>query len=85
MKKIINYFDKNINRKSKIVDSSLQYMKGTKTPLPSLVEISDSGTCNRLCSFCPRSDPDYKDIKEFISEELHHKICSQLSELNMKE
>ena len=81
MKKVINYFDKNINRKSKIVDSSLQYLKGTKIPLPSLVEISDSGTCNRLCSFCPRSDPDYKDIKEFISEELHHKICSQLSEL----
>ena len=81
MKKVINYFDKNINRKSKIVDSSLQYLKGTEIPLPSLVEISDSGTCNRLCSFCPRSDPDYKDIKEFISEELHHKICSQLSEL----
>ena len=70
MKKVINYFDKNINRKSKIVDSSLQYLKGTEIPLPSLVEISDSGTCNRLCSFCPRSDPDYKDIKEFISEEL---------------
>ena len=69
----IKYFDKNINRKSKIIRETIQFNK-KKFPLPSLVEISDSGTCNRSCSFCPRSDPDYKDVKEFISEELHIKI-----------
>ena len=41
-----------------------------------------SGICNRKCSFCPRSDPNYPDINEFISEELHKKLCDQLSELN---
>ena len=80
----IKYFDKNINRKSKIVSDSLHYIKDTKIPLPSVVEISDSGTCNRSCSFCPRSDPGYEDVKEFITEKLHTKIIKELSELNYK-
>jgi radical SAM protein with 4Fe4S-binding SPASM domain len=74
------FLDPNIGRKSKIIKDTLNYIKGTKIPLPSLVEISDSGTCNRTCSFCPRSDPDYEDIKEFISEKLHTSICEQLGE-----
>jgi len=80
----IKYFDKNIYRKSEIIRDSLQFVKDTDIPLPSLVEISDSGTCNRSCAFCPRSDPNYKDIKEFITEKLHTKIFKELSELNYK-
>ena len=76
------FLDPNIDRKSKIIQDTLSFIKGTKIPLPSLVEISDSGTCNRVCPFCPRSDPDYKDIKQFISEKLHTSICEQLSEHN---
>ena len=49
-KKIV-YFDKNINRKSEIVRESLQYFKNKITPMPSVVEISDSSVCNRKCSF----------------------------------
>lgn len=80
----LKYFDKNIKRKSNLVKNSLQYIEGTNFPLPSMVEISDSGTCNRSCIFCPRSDPNYKDIKEFISEELHTKIIKELSGLKYK-
>ena len=76
------HIDKNIYRKSEIIRETLSYIKNTKIPLPSLVEISDSGTCNRTCSFCPRSDPTYKNIKEFISEDLHNKIIQQLAEHN---
>ena len=65
---------------SKIIQNKLSFIKGTDIPLPSLVEISNSGLCNRKCTFCPRSNPDYPDIHEFISDELHHKLCSQLSE-----
>ena len=83
--KNINFFDKNIYRKDDIIKKNLQYLEGTDIPLPSEVEISDSGTCNRKCSFCPRSDPNYKDIKEFITSELHEKICRQLSEVNYKD
>lgn len=65
---------------SKTIQNKLNFIKGTNIPLPSLVEISNSGMCNRKCSFCPRSDPDYPDINEFFSDELHTKLCSQLSE-----
>jgi len=48
-------------------------------PLPSVIEISESGTCNRKCSFCPRSAPDFKDVKEFVSDKLISKLSKQLS------
>lgn len=80
----VKYFDKNIYRKSAIIKDSLQFIKGTDFPLPSVIEISDSGTCNRTCSFCPRSDPGYEDIKEFISEKLHSKIMKELSLVDYK-
>ncbi len=81
----MKFLDKNIKRKSKIVDDTLQYVEGSKIPLPSVVEISDSGTCNRSCVFCPRSDPKWIkefDNKEFIKKNLHEKICKELSEYN---
>ena len=83
----MKFFDKNINRKSKIVSYTLQYIENSKIPLPSIIEISDSGTCNRSCVFCPRSDPDWIskfDKKEFIKTELHEKICKELSEYDYK-
>lgn len=76
--------DKNIDRKKNIVNESLQYIPGTNQPLMSVVEISDSGTCNRKCSFCPRSDKNYPDIKEFIEPSLHKKIFSELAQYNYK-
>ena len=83
----MKFLDQNIKRKSKIVSDTLQYVKDSKIPLPSVVEISDSGTCNRSCIFCPRSDPEWIskfDKKEFIKTELHEKICKELSEYNYK-
>ncbi len=81
----MKFLDKNIKRKSKIVSDTLQFIEGSKIPLPSVVEISDSGTCNRSCVFCPRSDPAWIkefDNKEFIKKELHEKICKELSQYN---
>ena len=80
--KKINFFDPLINVKKKLVNEKFQYLPGTKIPLPSEVEISESGTCNRKCSFCPRSDPNYFDIKEFIKTALHDKLHKELAELN---
>ena len=76
--------DKNIPRKNKVTEDRLEFYGAKKVPLMSVVEISNSGMCNRKCSFCPRSDPDYPDINEFISEKLHRKIFTELSELNYK-
>ena len=82
--KDIKFLDPSIKRKSKITDESFQLLKEKKFPLPSEVEISESGTCNRKCSFCPRSDPDYEDIKEFIKPELHKKLLNDLKRHNYR-
>ena len=76
--------DKNILRKHRVTEDRLEFYSSKKIPLMSVVEISNSEMCNRKCSFCPRSDPDYPDINEFISDELHNKIFSELSELKYK-
>jgi len=79
------FIDPNIKRKSEIIQNSLQFDPNNKVPIFSLVEISDSGTCNRSCSFCPRSNKNWIeefDKKEFIEPKLHESILSQLKDLN---
>jgi radical SAM protein with 4Fe4S-binding SPASM domain len=66
-----------IPRKKKITDIIQFDKKGN--PLPSVVEISNSGMCNRTCSFCPRSAPDYVHKNEFVSTKLIEKISLELS------
>lgn len=80
--KKIKFYDPQLDFKKESIKKRLQFIENTNFPMPSEVEISESGICNRKCSFCPRSDPNYPDINEFISEELHKKLCDQLSELN---
>tara|TARA_X000000368_G_C22985796_1_gene692083 strand:- start:511 stop:1404 length:894 start_codon:yes stop_codon:yes gene_type:complete len=80
MKKI-KFLDPTIKSKRQLVKERFQFIEGTNIPLPSEVEISESGTCNRVCSFCPRSDPDFEDIKIFIKQELHNKLLNELAEV----
>ena len=75
----VKFFDSNIIRKSNLSDKNLLFFKGTKIAMPSVFEISNSGMCNRKCSFCPRSAPDFKHINEFIDEKLFNKIIDELS------
>jgi radical SAM protein with 4Fe4S-binding SPASM domain len=80
------FLDPNLANKSRTVENKIQFhtVNGTSLPLPTEIEISESGTCNRSCSFCPRSAKDFLDKKEFISNELHEKLCLELKELNYK-
>jgi len=80
------FIDTNIVNKSKTVEANIQLFEINKKnlPLPTEIEISESGTCNRVCSFCPRSDPSFEDKKEFISNDLHEKLCRELKEVNYK-
>ena len=80
------FIDPNIKNKSKTVEDNIQlYMfNGQELPLPTEIEISESGTCNRSCSFCPRSATNFIDKKEFITNKLHEKLCIELKELNYK-
>ena len=80
------FLDPNIEFKNQTVEDKIQFFahQGVSLPLPTEIEISESGTCNRSCSFCPRSATDFEDKKEFISNELYEKLCLELNELNYK-
>ena len=80
------FLDTNLKNKAQTVEGKIQLFQydGIKLPLPTEIEISESGTCNRTCSFCPRSAADFQDKKEFISNELHEKLCTELQKLNYK-
>ncbi len=75
------FIDPNIARKRRLVNAALE-SHTQQIVLPGVVEISESGTCNRKCSFCPRSAPDYEDIKEFVDPALLEKLFSQLAQLD---
>lgn len=83
MKKKIKFLDPNISNKKQTVENRIQLYQynGKKFPLPTEIEISESGTCNRKCSFCPRSAPDFEDKKEFISEDLITKVAKELKKI----
>ena len=74
--------DPSISRKRKILDNSVDNKENII--LPGIVEVSESGICNRKCSFCPRSAKDYPDIKEFVSSDLINKLSKELGDLNYK-
>ena len=71
-------FDPNIKRKSTICDS----LSVGNDFLPSIVEFSTSGLCNRKCIFCPRSSPDYNHINEHLSVKNLSKISNELMRPN---
>ena len=78
------FLDPNIKNKAKSVEERIQFISynNVSLPLPTEIEISESGTCNRKCSFCPRSDENFIDKKEFISNELYKKLCLELKEFD---
>ena len=78
------FLDTNLINKQKTVESRIQLInyKNQSLPLPTEIEISESGTCNRKCSFCPRSAPGFIDKKIFIDSKLHKKLCNELNQLN---
>ena len=80
------FLDTNIKNKSKTIKEKIQFVfyDGKKLPLPTEIEISESGVCNRKCSFCPRSAPDFNEVKEFIDENLYKKLCHELKEYDYK-
>jgi MoaA/NifB/PqqE/SkfB family radical SAM enzyme len=82
---MVEFFDPAINRKSSIIDRCLiDNVKPSGIPLPAVVEVSESGTCNRKCSFCPRSAPNFEDVKKFIPTLLITKLSRQLNEVGFK-
>mgnify|MGYP001197995880 CR=1 FL=1 len=70
--------DKNVARKREIINLSDTSNKF----VPTVIEFSTSGLCNRKCIFCPRSAPDYKHVNSHMSHEYISKICQELPKGN---
>ena len=74
---------KNINRKKPILDRDPQFYNGY--PLPSWIELSLIDTCNRSCSFCPKSDEKIApNTHQKMEKILIEKLCSDLKKINFK-
>ena len=72
---------KNIIRKKPILDRDPQFYNGY--PLPSWIELSLIDTCNRTCSFCPKSNEQIApNTHQKMERVLIEKLCSDLKKIN---
>ena len=72
---------RNINRKKPILDRDPQFYNGY--PLPSWIELSLIDTCNRVCSFCPKSNEQIApNTHQKMERVLIEKLCSDLKKIN---
>ena len=67
---------KNIIRRKPIVDK-LQFYQNV--PLPSWIELSLIDVCNRVCSFCPKSDDKvapntHQKMERLLIDKLHNDL-----------
>jgi radical SAM protein with 4Fe4S-binding SPASM domain len=73
----------NIKRRTIIVNDILSKYKGK--PIPSWIELSIIDVCNRICSFCPKSDPKIApNTYQRMQLSLIDKLCNELKEINFK-
>ena len=73
----------NILRKKKILDRDPQFFKGV--PLPSWIELSLIDACNRVCSFCPKSDFDTApNTYQKMTLGFIDKLCNDLKKINFQ-
>lgn len=73
----------NILRKKKILDRDPQLLQGV--PLPSWIELSLIDACNRVCSFCPKSDFDIApNTYQKMTLKFIDKLCSDLKKINFQ-
>ena len=71
--------DPNVNRKNDIIKNQSNLKKNKYDFLPSIIEFSTSGLCNRKCVFCPRSAPDYDHVNGHLSLENIKKLSEELA------
>ena len=75
------YIEPAVATKDQMVSQNLRIHEGR--PMFSLVEFNIWGACNRLCSFCPVSNPEvYTNKKEGITVENYTKILKDLQAID---
>ena len=74
---------KNIIRKKPILDREPQYFNDI--PLPSWIELSLIDVCNRVCSFCPKSDDSIApNTYQKMQMVLINKLIEDLKKINFE-
>ena len=76
--------DGNLKRKTKNINNLYSPNNNNLDFLPSIIEFSSSGLCNRKCIFCPRSAPDYDHVNQHFTIENMKKVSSELKRFNKK-
>lgn len=71
--------DPNVDRKNKLIKKNESNSFNKHNFLPSIIEFSSSGLCNRKCPFCPRSSPSYDHVNQHLSHAHIEKITNELS------
>lgn len=77
--------DRNVKRKNSFRDFLKTDSKLKKFPIFSWIEFSLSGLCNRVCVFCPRSDPkEFPNLNVHMSIDSYTSVMNDLKEINYK-
>tara|TARA_Y100001970_G_scaffold294053_1_gene446296 strand:+ start:1699 stop:2589 length:891 start_codon:yes stop_codon:yes gene_type:complete len=80
-----NVIDRNVARKNSFKEKLRTTTSEKKPPIFSWLEFSLSGLCNRVCEFCPRSNPkDFPNLNKHMSIEVYSRVIKDLSKINYK-
>ena len=80
-----NIIDRNVERKNSFKEKLKTIAKKKSPPIFSWLELSLSGLCNRVCEFCPRSNPkEFPNLNKHMSIEVYTKIIKDLAKIEYK-
>jgi radical SAM protein with 4Fe4S-binding SPASM domain len=77
--------DRNVIRKDSFKENLKTQRKNKTPPIFSWVEFSLTGLCNRVCDFCPRSDPThFPNLNKHMSVDSYSRVIKDLKKINYK-
>ena len=80
-----NIVDRNVARKNSFKEKLKTKTSKINPPIFSWLEFSLSGLCNRVCEFCPRSDPkNFPNLNKHMSVEVYTRVIKDLAKVNYK-
>ena len=80
-----NSIDRNVKRKNSFRELLKTNNKNVNFPIFSWLEFSLSGLCNRVCVFCPRSNPkDFPNLNKHMPIEHYQSVIEDLKKINYR-
>ncbi len=80
-----NNIDRNVKRKNSFRELLKTNNENINFPIFSWLEFSLSGLCNRVCVFCPRSNPtDFPNLNKHMPIENYQSVIEDLKKINYR-